>query len=277
MPWFQVGAAVIGGIGGIFGASAEADAQNAAIEAKYKYDKQVWRFDWRESIRDWKHTNRGIQIQRDNYAQEAAWRDATAQQDWRYQLAIADAQDRMNAKAYQKSIETYGLQLQFNNMAAASAYASEQRKIQDAVTDIAFKNQDVTIQALEAAGNAQARGVSGRSAGKELYSIVAQAGRNQAILAESLSSAQGNFRQANDKIATDKYGADLNAWGNLMVKPEKSVRPEAPLATPIPTLQNARKPRKPPKPIKGAPASAMPGIINSVTGAIGGSLGAFAK
>jgi len=250
-------------------ARSEAIAANRQTEKVDEFNLDTWKFNNREAIRDYNHTLKGNAIRRGNIEAEAAYTDATNQQNYRYQLAIADAQDRMNAAAYSKSLQTYGLQRSFNNQAAASAYA---RKLQEAVTEMSFQNQDITIQALQEAGTAQARGASGRSAGKELHAVLAQAGRNQAILAESLSSADANFRQANEKIRTDKYGADINAWGNLMVKPIAAARPEAPLATPRAVIQDPRRPRKPPKPVKGAKVdvgmATLGGIVSSVESAV---------
>lgn len=264
--------AAIGGISSIIGGSSQASAQNQAVQKQYEYDKQTWRYRWEDVNREYDWLRKGTQIARNNRNEEIAYRNATALQDWRYQLAIADVQDEYNAKAYTKSLQTYGLQRSFNNMAAAAAYASEQRKLQDAVTEISFQNQDVTIQALQQAGTVQASGASGRSAGKALHSVLAQAGRNQAILAESLVSAKGNHKQAVNKITSDKYGADIQAWGNIMVKPIKSARPEAPFMLPKPVIQAPRKPKKPPKPIKGAKADMTGSIISGVGNTIGGVL-----
>ena len=255
MAFWLAAAQVASGVMGAFGAGSEASARNKAAQRQYEQQMAEWKFGKKENFKDYKHTKKGVKIQRENIEQEYAWRDATAQQDYRYQLAIADIQDRTNEAAYAKSLETYGLQRGFNNMAAASDYAAEQRKMQEAVTEMSFQNQDVTIQALQEAGNIQASGAAGRSAGKALHAVLAQAGRNQAILAESLVSANANLRQANNKIASDKFGADLNAWSNVMVKPIKSARPDAPLSMPRPKLQMPRRPGVAPKPTMGATSS----------------------
>jgi hypothetical protein len=276
MAFWTAAADIASGVMGAFGAGSEASARNKAAQRQYEQQMAEWKFGKKENRKDYKHTKKGVKIQRENIEQEYAWRDATAQQDYRFQLAIADIQDRANEAAYAKSLETYGLQRGFNNMAAASAYAAEQRKMQEAVTEMSFQNQDVTIQALQEAGNIQASGAAGRSAGKALNTVLAQAGRNQAILAESLVSANANLRQSNNKIASDKFGADLNAWSNVMVKPIKTARPESPLSMPRPTLQDPRRPGVAPRPIKGAQsspiasglmagASALPNIVSAMS------------
>lgn len=276
MAFWAAASAIASGVMGAFGAGSEASARNKAAERQLEQQMAEWRFGRKENRKDYQHAKKGVKIQRENIEQEYSYRDATAQQDYRYQLAIADIQDRTNAAAYSKSLQSYGLQRGFNNMAAANAYAAEQRKIQEAVTEMSFQNQDVTIQALQEAGNIQASGAAGRSAGKALHAVLAQAGRNQAILAESLVSANDNLRQANNKIASDKFGADLNAWSNVMVKPIASARPEAPLSMPRPKLQMPRKPGVPPRPIKGVTSSpftagltqglsSLPNIVSAMT------------
>jgi hypothetical protein len=286
MPFpFAAVAAGISGIAGIFGATQQNKADNDAIRRQNEYQKLLdqfnkdnYKYQWQETRDDYRWLKEDVRINERNTNAELDWRDATAQQDWRFQLAILDKQDQMNAAAYSKSLQTYGLQLDFNNKAVASAYAAEQRKLQEAATELSFQSQDVTIQSLQEAGNAQARGASGRSAGKALHSVLAQAGRNQVILAESLVSAQANYRQASDKIANDKYGADLNAWGNVMVKPIAAARPDAPLAAARPEFHIPRKPGKPPKPIRGMQTpyqSALPSILSSAGNAAAGILGSF--
>jgi hypothetical protein len=267
MSFLPVIGAAIGGISSIFGGARQASAQNRAAARQYQYDVKNWEFNWDETNRDFQWALQNNQIQRQNLEQELGYREQTALQDWRYDLKIADIQDRTNIAAYNKSLQTYGLQAGFNNVAAANAYSAEIRKLQEQTSEMAFQNQDVVIQALQEAGKAQASGRAGRSAGKALHSVLAAAGRNQAILAESLVSARAAHRQANEKIATDKYGADLQAWANTMIKPIATARPDAPLRMPRAVILDPRKPVKPPKPVQGAKAdvrgSTIAGIGNT--------------
>jgi hypothetical protein len=233
----------------------------------YDQDNKYWEYN-KEIRGDQYQFNLTDNIfQRFNQETEANYRDLSALDDFKYQLAIAQRQDQINISAYNKSVDTYGLQRSFNNTAQAAAVAAEQRKLQDAVTEMSFQNQDITIKALEEAGNMQARGVSGRSAGKALHSVLAQAGRNQAILAESLVSANSNFNQSINKIASDKFGADLQAWGDVMSKPIQSAIMSAPRKLPRALIMDPQKPKDPPRPKKGTHPTQSP-ILSLATGGL---------
>ena len=264
--------AIISGAIGIAGGMASDAAANAAMERQYQYDKQVWKYNWQESKRDYRHAKRGVNIARRNEAAERGWRDQTALNDWQHGMAIRDYEYNMQMRAYNKSEETYRQQLNFNNMAASVAMESENRWLDERFTEAAFQNQDLIVQQLQEEGQAQLL-QSGNSAGKAIQSVIAQAGRNQAILAESILSAKKQSAVNMKKIRTDKYGADLQAEAARMLKPE--IMPALPKPIPLPTtiFQDPRKPRKPPKPIKGAASNA--GLISGAVGAAQGIVGAI--
>ena len=179
-------------------------------------------------------------------------------------------------RAYNKSQQMYQQQLSFNSMAAKQARNAEYRKLQDSINEFAFKNQDVVIQAMEQEGTARARGQAGRSAGKSVQAVQAALGRNQAILAESLLSAQLDTKAALKKIANDKYGADLQAWAQKLIKPEKKPDPFAPIRTPRTKFLKPRKLKKfdfGPKPVAGAQASSMGGWVDAISGAVSSAIG----
>jgi hypothetical protein len=104
-------------------------------------------------------------------------------------------------------------------------------------------------------------------------------GRNQAILAESLLSAKADTESAIRKIATDKFGADLAAEANRMLRPDRLPQPPKPLTTPRAEYLKPRKPKKfdlGPEPIKGAMASSAGAWMGAATqglSSIAGSIG----
>ena len=266
-----IGALISGAIG-VAGGMASDSAQNAAMEAQYGYDKQVWKYNWQESRRDYRHAKRGVNIARRNEAAERGWRDQTALNDWNHGMAIRDYEHNMQMRAYNKSEQTYKEQLNFNNMAASVAMESENRWLDERFTEAAFQNQDIIVQQLQAEGEAQLL-QSGNSAGKAVQSVMAQAGRNQAILAESILSAKKQSAVNVKKIKLDKYGGDLQAEANRMLKPEIMPALPKPIKLPKSKFQNPRKPRKPPKPIKGAMTNA--GAISGAVGGLQGIAGAI--
>jgi hypothetical protein len=271
-----IGSAIFGGLGG----QAEADAQNAAIEAQYKYSTQAWRYAKRSTMADWRHSTKQWRLNKKNEETLAAFKDATNLQDWLYNLKIQDFEYASQMKQYAKSEKIYGQQLTFNQMAQAAANEAEYRKLEDSMKEMAFQNQDIVIKALQSEGISAVKGQQGRSAEKMEQAEFAALGRNQAILAESLLSAKADTATALRKIANDKYGADLAAEANRMLRPDRLPQPPKPLATPRAKYLKPRKPKEfdfGPKPIKGAMASSTGSWIgaasqglSSIAGAIGG-------
>lgn len=256
-PWgavLGIGGSLLGAFGSNQQADRQAAAQREAINRQFEYDQSVWKFNRNEQKADYKWLKRGVQLQRRNQEAELGYREATQLQDYQHGLKIQDYEYRSQLRQYNESERIYGLQLKFNNMAAAAAREAESRKLQEAILETAFENQDLFVEMMQAEGQQQARGVSGRSAAKNVQSVLAEAGRSQAILAESLLSAKKNNAASMRKIAADKYGADIRAEANRMLMPERLPELPRPLAIPRAVFQDPRKPKKAPKPIKGAAA-----------------------
>ena len=261
----------ISAIAGLFGGASERSAQQAALDRQYKYDKKLYRYNWNQAKRDYRYSTRSREIAIANEEAELGWREATAQNDFNHSMAIRDYEYNMQMKAYNKSEQTFKQQLNFNNIAAQVAMESENRFLEEQNIATAFENQDLFVQALEAEGKAAARGQAGRSAGKAIQSVLAQVGRNQAILAESLVSAEKQYNVNLRKIATDKYGADIGAEANRMIRPELAPALPKPIALPRSIFQEPQKPRKPPKPIRGVASGSFGADLAGALGTLGSS------
>jgi hypothetical protein len=272
--------AVVAGVSGIFGAVSGASAQSQAraaeqarIDAQYKYDKQNYRFSWQQTQREFRYRTRETAIARQNQEGNLRYLEQTAQNDYKYNLAIRDFDYANQIRQFNESERIYGMQKGFNAMAAMQAQASEDRRYQEILTGMAFDQQDMLVKMLQEDGAVTARGVSGRSAAKGLGSVLASYGRNQAIAAESLLSAQRETAETSRQISLDRYGADLAAESRRMLKPLKAPDPIAPLAMPRATILDPLKPKKPPKPRKGVntvPASTGLSIANNfITSGLG--------
>lgn len=268
----------IAGVGAIFNGisgQSEAKAQRAAVERQYKYDMQSWRYDKRRIKSDYRHSTKQWRINQKNEEALGAFKDATNLQDWDFKLKIQDAEYASQLKQYAKSEQIYNQQLTFNQMAQAAANEAEYRKLEDAMKEMAFQNQDIVIKALQSEGAAAVKGQQGRSAEKAEQAEFAALGRNQAILAESLLSAKADAGAAIRKIANDKFGADLAAEANRMLFPDRLPQPPKPITTPRAEYLKPRKPKAfdfGPKPIKGAkasPAAAWMGAAGSLISSAG--------
>ena len=242
-------------IAGVFGASSAKKAQNRAVKKQFKYDNQVYDYRLGEAQREFDYRRQEVGLQRQNQDQNIAYQEASATRDYQYNLAIRDFDYQQQQRQYAESEKIYGLQLGFNNQAVQVAYEAEQRKFEEILTGMAFDQQDMLVKMLQEEGQVQAMGVSGRSAGKALSSAMASFGRNQAIAAESLVSAGKENAVAKKQIATEKYGADLNAYSRRMLAPMKAPAPPAPLRLPRATFLDPLAPVAPPRPIRGAGAS----------------------
>ena len=275
--------AVLGLGSAIFGmasSSASTSAQNKAIENQYKYDLQAWKYskgrlraDRRHNVEQWRYN-----VQ--NEETLGAFKDATNLQDWQYQTRIQQAEYAQQLKQYAKSEQIYGQQLNFNELARSAAVEAEYRKLEDATNELAFQNQDIIIKALQAEGATAVKGQVGRSADKAEQAEFASFGRNQAILAQSLISAQADSQGALRKIANDKFGADLAAEANRMLAPERGIEPPKPLTTPRAKYLQPRKLTKAdfgPKPIKGAKADMAAGILGAASSGLMSIAGAVKK
>jgi len=261
-----IGAVIAGvlGIGGIAASaasnSASQRAQNEAIDRQYDYDTAVWNFNFDEQKREYDYLKQGIGIQRQNIEDEYFHRDYLAKQDWAYQMRIADFEYSNALRQHAQSEKNYRQQLQFNNIAAAQAYESEQRKLNEIKIGQAFQQQDLMVKSLQEEGAAQVTGQAGRSQGKAMQSAVAAYGRNLAVLAESLTSAEKQFKTTLRKIDVEKMGADLAAEAARMIRPERAPAMPKPIELPRPLLQDPLEPKQPPKPIKGAKAANTLGL-----------------
>lgn len=269
---WAIGAAVASTGLGMLGSAASTSAQNEAIEQQFAYDLQAWKYskqrlraDRRFSADQWRYN-----VQ--NEATLAAFKDATNLQDWKYQLSIQQSEYAQQLKQYAKSEQIYNQQLAFNQMAQKQAVEAEYRKLEDATNELAFQNQDIIIKALQSEGVTAVKGQVGRSAEKAEQAEFASFGRNQAILAQSLISAQGDAQGALRKIANDKFGADLAAEANRMLAPSAPIAPPKPLATPMAQYLKPRKLTKAdfgPRPIMGAKASMAAGILGAASSGLG--------
>jgi hypothetical protein len=253
---------ILGGLGG----QAEADAQNRAQEAQYEQNLQSWQYGKKRTRADYQQNRKQWRLNKRNEETLAAWKDSTNLQDWQYNLRIQDFEYASQIKQYAKSEKIFGQQLTFNQMAQAAANEAEYRKLEDTTKELAFQNQDLVIKALQSEGVTAVKGQQGRSANKAEQVEFASLGRNQAILAESLLSAQADTDAALRKIAADKFGADIAAEASRMLKPDRLPQPPKPLTTPRAEFLKPRKPKEfdfGPRPIKGVMASSTGALLGA--------------
>lgn len=261
----------MGLLSSLFGASdadKQRELQQKQINAQYKYNTQVYEFEQTQSNRQYNYLLDGLRIQRQNEANLIEYNYQTQLRQALFQQQIQDYTYKSQLRQYRKSEQIFKQQSRFNNIAAFRAAAGEYRRMQDVVAEQAYQKQELFTSLLEAEGIQMARGVSGKSVAKGMQSAIAQYGRNQAIMADSMLSANKEYRSNMQDIRLSKYGADLAADANRMLKPLELPDVPMPVRQPTSILQNPLKPQAPPRPIKGA--NTVPG--GNWGGAIGGGL-----
>lgn len=254
MAWQLAAAAVMGGLSAISGASSQNAARAAEqkrIDAQFKYDKKLDRFNWQQTKRDYRYRKQDVQNQRENNESNLRYLEETARRNYQYDLQIRDFDYKNQLRQYNESERIYGLQRGANAQAAALARQSEENRFNEIMKGMAFEQQDMLVRMLQEEGQSIARGVSGRSAAKQIASVMAGYGRNQAILEESVLSASRDTAMAMRQIEQERYQADLNADSRRMLQPLLGPAPMAPLAMPRPNLMDPMQPKRGPRPIKG--------------------------
>lgn len=266
------------GIGASIFGSASNDAQMAEerrlrdkqLDQQFEQDKKVYNFNWDQSLREYDYLLEGIGIKRAEEETIGRLKDQMALDQYKYNLAIREF-DYANAMLqYQKSEQIYQQQLGFNNLAAQQAAESERQKLRETVMESAFEHQDMMIELLQQEGVIQARGVAGNSTARLMQTAMAQLGRNQAVLAESLVSAERQTGRNIDNVYLQKYGADLQAEANRMLKPMKAPAPPVPYRTPRATFQDPLKPVKGPEPVRGVNTMARPSSLGIMASGLQG-------
>jgi len=202
-------------LGGIFGSSQADKANKDAKKAQKKQEKAAKKAADNAN----KYNARAFEIEKANYFNNRRFQREIELDSWRYQQEIQDIQYQQVVKQYAKSVEKTENQLVFNSLTAIDAYKAEQSALNDIFTESAFERQGSLVDRLQQEGTA-ALGQAGNSRNKALQSVIAGVGRNSAIndasLVSSVEQSQRNMRQ----IALQKYGADLAARAEMMIRPE---------------------------------------------------------
>ena len=268
---FSAISAGLGLAGSIAGASAEqqrASEMADAMDKAYEFQKKEIKRQNKYNLKTWRTDKR-------NRRKEYDYQDATNQLNYQYNVKIREYEQNLAERQYQQSEKNFKKQLAFNNLAAARAYESENRRMQEIEIGDAFAKQDMLVQETQAVGQVAARGQAGRTAGKAMQAELAGIGRNLAIMEESMKSAYKQYNQNLQSISLQKYGADMNAEAARMLKPERLPEIPEPLAVP-----RAKVPK--PYKLKVGPKAFTPGYnptadIFSSLGNVAGGISSLIK
>ena len=256
--------AIIGVGSAIFGAasassSASKSNSNAKKQAKaqYKYDTQRYDMAKEKLNADRNFAIQQIETNIRNDERLADLKNRQSLDNYGFNLKIREQQMKNYTNQYKKSSTLYDQQLSFNDMAANNASTAEQQKMNDAMSQAAFQNEDLFVQGLQETGTLMARGQAGKSVRKGKQSLNAQLGRNQNIVMANLLSSRSSMRSALAQVATQRTGADIQAFANLMIPQDAPPEVLEPYAAILPEYTLPRELQEfdyGPKPIKGVVA-----------------------
>ena len=322
MVWGAIAGAVLGGISSAVGTSSQnAQAQQAA-DRQNKYNREVYDFQVKEQERQYEYAVEGLEITKRNNEANLKFQEAERTQQYDYGMGIRAYEHTQNMRAWDASVSGAVQQQSFNELATKAALVDQDRLIHEQLLSISFDEagtlldygaaaaglglrkrqargaaatqaQATRIETLKASGAAQARGMAGRSAARNIQGMVAEAGARQAAIIDDLmynleatdqqlykmnqqlildkagfemtrESAQMSDTVARNKIQQQSLQAAMDAAGRIGLKPEIAPPLPVPLALPRPEYQDVFKPGVPPAPM--AVVAMQQNMFSSVLG-----------
>lgn len=221
-------------------ADKQAKAQNEYNKRQFEYDTIVTDRTNDKMDADFAYAYEGYEINKRNQELIAQLTDEKNLRRYNYDLQIRNAQQKAQEQAYAKSEKLFNMQLGYNRQAEQDARQRTLIKQKETNQKAAFDNEDSLIQTIQAEGKLRALGRSGGSSTKAYASIAAERGRIESRLVESLVSSRLNTALTLKEISRDRYGADIAAFANRMLKPGELPMPIKPVKTPITELQAPR-------------------------------------
>lgn len=266
--WIAAGSAVVGAVLGGIGQSNSNRKQEKAVKQQYKYDVEAYEMNIEKMAADYDYLVESILTQERNFDNQRAYKDQLALDTYNRELQIAQIERQTNAAAFAKSEQIYGQTLGLNiveRQYAQDAAYQQRKEIQQAA---AFDNQQSIIDALQAQGAAAARGQSGRSAAKVQQAEAMAFGRDQAVLAASLMSADENLQSTLRDINLAYETANMQAESNRMLPPPPVLDPIVPMKSPDMEFLLPRELQEfdfGPEPIKGVAMTQSPWLTFAQT------------
>ena len=164
-------------------------------------------------------------------------------------------------REYAKSEELYHDSLSLNARSADAAIEEEKLALNEERKKYQYENEESILENLLATGGLAAKGVQGRGAAKTAQVQMAELGRNQAIMKDSLLSAELNTKANLKNIQIQLDQANTLAKSKRMLRPSAAPKPIKPLKQ---VLTDYEYPREledydfGPKPIRGQSTVQVP-------------------
>ena len=262
-----VGASLFSGLSARSSAKKARNAEEAFLQKKYdEYDLPLWNMQKDRLIAQRDEIIRGIELKQKNELKLAAFKDKNNLRNYQQQLKIREYQIDQQNRLFNKSERLYGQSIMD---------ANERKALQERETyqQMAFENEDNIIESIIKKGELAVKSQAGASSNKARQSLIAEGGRQHAILTESLLSANNNTRMQYKQFLT-------KADANRMLRPEAPPKPLKPLATPVADYEMPRALQDfdfGPQPIQGVATTQVPGMMGIIANAAGAGFSAYAQ
>ena len=323
---------ILGAIKDVFTGGGYSRNKQARASAKRQnqYNKKVYNFQWKEQKRRYEYAVEGLDITKRNTEANLQFQEAQSIQRYNYEMGIRAYEHRQANRIYDQSVSRALQQQSFDQLAEQAALVDQDRLKHEQLISLAMDEtqtlldygtaaagaglkkraarsaaigaaQQERVSALKATGASQARGMSGRSAARNIQGMLAESGARQTAIVDKLmfdteASDQELFKM-NQQLVMDQVGfeftrdsikmsdmaartkikaqalqAAINAEASIALKPEIAPPMPKPFALPRPEFQDVYKPKKPPKPMKAV--AAQENLFASAIGRVGSAVGA---
>ena len=291
----------------LFGDNKEKEMADKQFEYDLKYHQ--WEINQRDD--DFQFRLDQHEIDKWNAENVRNYKNETAINDWKYRESMREFDLKNQIEAYNASLDTYERQMDYNGLAAELSSADHTRKYNEQLVSIGFKHEDLLmkhgfqqeaatrdiqrkkattagkledlkLQSIQKQGEVRNLGQTGRSAQKNVISVMAQFASQQGALVdsiirdegdyafgmrkasaemnkggrelhESMKSAQAQHGANQQHVLLQKYSADMAAEANIAPLPVEQPQMPAPLDIPKTRLVAPKPPgQDPPRPIKAA-------------------------
>jgi len=287
------------------GAASRNEQARKARDVDQKNIDQMHSYNWGETQRKYDYAVEGLEITKRNTEKNLQFQEAEREQQYDYGMGIRAYEYSQNVRAYDSQVSRAVRQQTFNELAEGAALVDQDRFIHEQLLSISFDEteslleygaaaaglglkkrqalgaaatqaQATRISALKATGAAQARGMAGRSAARNIQGMVAEAGARQgAIIDELMFNLEGtdmDFLRLNNQFVVDQVAFEtsresakmtditarakikqqaiqsaIDAAASIGLKPEIAPPLPTPFALPRPEFQDIYVPKEPPK------------------------------
>ena len=251
------GLSLVSGLSAKSKAKKAKNAEEAFLQKKYEeYDLPMWNMNKDKLIAQRDEIIRSIELAQRNEQKRADFQDANNLRNYQHSLKIREMKYQNDVMLKQRSDF-------FTDKAIESGIAQQKQQDFETHQQYAFENEENIVASIIAKGEAAATSQTGRSSVKALQSMIADEGRQVAIMTENIINARKDSRaRLNDFLIQQEAGR--------MLEPSRGIAPLKPLPTPVSEYELPRALEEfdfGPQPIQGVSTMQIPSTLGIIAGA----------